>query len=536
MSKWVFPSNNHGQINGIADSGVETFKGTPIKSLAREICQNSLDAHLENGQPTRVCFETFQIPADQIPDIEGLNNAFSKSLDFWSLQSSDKAKKFFKNALKVSAQPLITCLRISDFNTTGLSGSRAEYNTPWCNLTKSTGASDKDGSRGGSFGIGKFAPYACSDFRTVFYSTSVTVEEEAYQGVARLTSFKENGDITQGVGYFGGSKNSPIYKQISLDPSFVRASGESGTDIFILAFNGDKHWKDDLIASVLDGFLYAVYRGDLIVDIEGIEVSKSELPKLMEQYTGQFAENADKYYTVLMADKEKAPTFEADILDMGKVVLRMMIQSDMHKRCAMVRKTGMKIMDRGYISAIIPFAAVLYIEGEKLNNYLRSLENPQHTKWEIDRADNKSMARAVDKAIMTFIKGCLDELKKNDAEESIDPSLGEFLAFDEQEGEQKPEDPKEDISDRIKSIEVKRVTRQASTSHLEQDGDGNHEVDDDNGDITVPGLPGSGSGYTHGGGVGGGEGGGSGDTPGDDSGNNPVEKKKKLLKIFWISM
>ena len=40
---WNFPSNNYGQIFGIADSGVETFKGTPIKSLAREICQNSIE-------------------------------------------------------------------------------------------------------------------------------------------------------------------------------------------------------------------------------------------------------------------------------------------------------------------------------------------------------------------------------------------------------------------------------------------------------------------------------------------------------------
>jgi len=39
IQKWNFPSNNYGQIFGIADSGVETFKGTPIKSLAREICQ-----------------------------------------------------------------------------------------------------------------------------------------------------------------------------------------------------------------------------------------------------------------------------------------------------------------------------------------------------------------------------------------------------------------------------------------------------------------------------------------------------------------
>lgn len=54
IQKWNFPSNNYGQIFGIADSGIETFKGTPIKSLAREICQNSLDAALKNGEPTRI--------------------------------------------------------------------------------------------------------------------------------------------------------------------------------------------------------------------------------------------------------------------------------------------------------------------------------------------------------------------------------------------------------------------------------------------------------------------------------------------------
>lgn len=33
--KWNFPSNNYGQILGIAESGVETFNGTPIKSLGK---------------------------------------------------------------------------------------------------------------------------------------------------------------------------------------------------------------------------------------------------------------------------------------------------------------------------------------------------------------------------------------------------------------------------------------------------------------------------------------------------------------------
>ena len=45
--KWSFISNQDGEIKGINDSGVATFRGTPLKSLAREICQNSLDAFVD---------------------------------------------------------------------------------------------------------------------------------------------------------------------------------------------------------------------------------------------------------------------------------------------------------------------------------------------------------------------------------------------------------------------------------------------------------------------------------------------------------
>ena len=46
--EWNFPKQA-GQIRGYADAGIEFFTGNAIASLAREICQNSLDA-LENGK------------------------------------------------------------------------------------------------------------------------------------------------------------------------------------------------------------------------------------------------------------------------------------------------------------------------------------------------------------------------------------------------------------------------------------------------------------------------------------------------------
>ena len=36
---WNFPSNNFGTVSGIGEAGIETFKGLPYRSLAREICE-----------------------------------------------------------------------------------------------------------------------------------------------------------------------------------------------------------------------------------------------------------------------------------------------------------------------------------------------------------------------------------------------------------------------------------------------------------------------------------------------------------------
>ena len=528
---WNFPSNNHGQFFGIADSGVETFNGTPMKSLAREICQNSIDANLNDNEPTHLQFKTFEISPTSIPQFATLKDSFKRALDFWSIQQSKKAKSFFNTAIEVSEQQTICCLRISDFNTKGLLGSDEEYNSPWCNLTKSQGASDKNGSNGGSFGIGKFAPYACSAFRTVFYSTLDSDGVEAYQGVARLTSFKnQDGEITQGTGFYGDTKNSPVKQQYSLDPNYnIREIGNSGTDLYIIGFTGDDNWKQKMVASVLDGFLYAIYNEKLVVEVEDIIIDKENLPSLLTTHKQYLEENADEYYNTLTADEKLSPLYEAEIDELGKVSLRLMIQPNYHRRVAMVRKTGMKIMDKGNINGLIPFAGVLFIEGTKLNAFLRELENPQHTKWEIDRADNKTQAKRVLGLLTKFIKNCLDKLKNDDIEETLDPSVGEYLAADDPKTDSDQE-KNESINDQIREIQFKVVTRSQKTEAADQTNQGTSEIDDENGDIITNDIPrksghstnGNGGGHnTHGG-------------DGGQTGNTPSEHKKSLISAISI--
>jgi hypothetical protein len=532
--RWSFPSNNKGDINGIGNSGIETFQGTPLKSLAREICQNSLDAALE-GKTVEIEFMPFVLDIGEFPDAESLEKAFRASLDFWSVQSVKKAADFFERAIKMMESGSIPFLRISDFNTTGLKGSKSEYNTPWCNLTKSSGASDKAGTSGGSFGIGKFAPFACSEFRTVFYSTLDIENVTAFQGISRITSFRrDDGDITVGVGYYGADNNQPVYSQLNLDPHFRREKRQTGTDIFIAGFRFySTDWKDSIITSVLDGFLYAVYTGKLVVRVSDVVINKETLPALISEYQTSLTENADKYYTVLTSDD--TVWYKVDFKNHGTVRLGLIIQSDkhqieMHRKVAMIRKTGMKIMDRGNISGIIPFAGVMLIEGEKINDFLRNLENPQHTKWEPERMEPKSQvpfARAYIKELVDYIKDCLEKLKQDSDVDEIDPDVGEYLPDESNMDSSDDTHETESLPDNIRSIEVTIPPRNNAKTSVSTDGD-ETTTDDEQGDI-VEEDPDSGAGYKDGDDSSGGSGGGS--SEGDGRGENPKEHHKSLVGI-----
>lgn len=523
--RWSFPSNNNGDVNGISNSGIETFQGTPLKSLAREICQNSLDASLDES-PVTVDFISFELSKEEIPGAEDLCDAFNRSLAFWEPK---KAQDFFNTALEVMNAEKIPFLRISDFNTTGLCGSDGEYNTPWCNLTKSSGASDKAVTSGGSFGIGKYAPFACSSFRTVFYSTLDKDGKSAYQGISRITSFRnDNNEITSGVGYWGGENNAPVFnRQLALDPAYSRPKGKTGTDVYIAGFRKSIDWKSDIVASILDGFLYAIYTGKLVVHVDDITIDNEHLTDLCDDYKEYLTENANNYYEILTTTQ----SVDIDFKNMGLIRLWIAIRPDrpdMHRKVAMIRKTGMKIMDKGGISGNIPFAGVMLIEGEKINDFLRSLENPQHTKWEPDRCTRgRQYAQNIIRDLISFIKDELEKLKPEDDSDEVDPSVGEYLP-DESDGEGSDGRQEEEvISNTIKSVEVTISRPKASSGTQAANG-----KDAEAGDEREEAESNDGTGSGHNGGRGGGTRSGDGDGRGDGKGPHKEGKKKNLVSIL----
>lgn len=529
--EWVFPLNNGGEIKGLSDTGIETFKGDPLRYLAREICQNSLDAGIE-GKTVRVEFVPFFVKRIEFPGIGSLSDAFELARDFWAMQQIKRPTKFFDQAIFELQKESIPFLRVSDFNTTGLSGSDGEFNTPWLNLTKSSGVSDKAGTAGGSFGIGKYAPYACSAFQTVFYGTIDDEGKEAFQGVSRITSFqlRNSRDITTNVGYWGDEGNKPAKKYTLLDQEFKRKLNEPGTDIFITGFRflDQPEWEKVILGSILDGFLYAIYDKKLSVRINDIEVDNNTLPYILDSDEVFSREKAANYYKVLTSEDTQWST-EENFNNLGKIRLGLIIHPDMHKRVAMVRKTGMKIMDRGNISGIIPFAGVMLIEGDGINEYLRNLENPSHTAWEPRRMEPTSkigQAERYIREIRQFIIDKLNELKMKDPVEEIDADVGKFLPDEYSNDASDKRSDVENISDETKDItKLENSSGRKFGSKSENSGTG--DMLDDEGALEEANV--AGAGHKDGKSRAGGQGAGVGE--GGGKGTNIALEKRSLKAV-----
>lgn len=465
---WNFPESNYSQRLGISEAGIETFRGSLFSSLAKEICQNSLDAIFDSNHPVSIEFSKFEIDTSAIPGFDSLNDALISCLE---CESDTKAKKFFENACKKMRSKKINVLRVSDFNTTGLKGAKEPQNSinPWQSLIKSSGISNKSGTSGGSYGIGKSAPFACSEIRTIFYTTFDTDNTLATQGVSRLISFptKNNSDkFTQGIGYYGEiEKNGPIFEELNLDPNFNRR-GTTGTDLYIIGFLENSKWKEELIFSILENFLIAIYNNNLTVKIDDVIISSSTLYNVINNFKINEKKNYKKsigdYYNVLISTTEfdhNLDSFysEETFKDLGEFELRI-LYDDLNRRVLMSRSNGMKIFDLDRLPSVLKFSAVFILKSEKLNSYFREMETPQHNNWEPDRHSDPN-AKHVLSELKKLIRNKIIELGKNNNEEKMDATgIGNFLPDNLIFLDNKKQNDKIDkISSKTKNIEVQQL-------------------------------------------------------------------------------
>ena len=501
--KWFFPTVE-GKINyGMAAYGSESFKDNPMRSLAREICQNSLDNRLNDKDPVEVVFEIVDINVDDIPGMDRLKEVFDLAYDSAVVQNSEEGQDFFKAAKEEAKKSQFKCLVIRDFKTTGLTGSDKSDGTPFNGLVYNVGASNKSGDAGGSKGLGKMAAFIASSFSTVFYSTYADDGLQAAIGVSRLATFtQEDGKSALGTGYYG-INGDPMPRQLLPASCKERTREETGTDVIIPGFVGDKKWKRTMLFSVIDGFFYAINRGNLVVKIDDIIINKKTLPDLMKTYSKKFPESADLYYRVLIEESEAAKDFKMDVPGYGTFHLKLMIDPVFQRlrKVACIRSTGMKIQKIDGISSTTPFAGILYVDGKELNILMRSSENPEHTKWLASRPKTKEDKELVEKILsdlFTFISDSLNAMRMIESSQATDLSLGMYLSEAEgQEGEKQ-----EVISDKVTAVTLSRVrvADAPAESKEESEEEALVAVDDPNGNFRETTITGGGGGENQGGG------------------------------------
>ena len=121
MIGWRFPILDGGNEQGFNNSGIETFNGSEMyDNLAREICQNSLDAKDDEVEgPVIVRFSTEDIKISTNEAVMGLLNVVDKCEEYWSGREDDKLRYFFDTVKQIKESDTISILRIADYNTKG---------------------------------------------------------------------------------------------------------------------------------------------------------------------------------------------------------------------------------------------------------------------------------------------------------------------------------------------------------------------------------------------------------------------------------
>ena len=448
---WRFPPSAGGPTQGYTNNDIEGFKGEElIDNLAREICQNSLDAHDDDDkEAVRVVFELKQIPTADYDVFSGYSNCLNGCRKFWEAEGDIDAKldAFLTEAETVLAKPAINVLVASDYHTKGLIGNQTpnKQKTPWRALTGAEGISVKsDDNSGGSFGIGKNAPFACSSLSMVFYNTWDKNGDKAFIGVSKLaTLLDENGEATQRVGYYQKNNNAekvwlPIYADDACSFRDVFDRAEQGTDIIVIGFNEVDNWQDDIAKAVIKNFFVAIHEEKLVVEIkDGNTVTRIDNHKLSELIDGYAKNDSQLEITRQLFAAFSNPDVKKAIDVLGEenaVEIYIKSESSFSRTIANFRTTGMMV-GKGYRRIFQHYAAIMIVRGKDLGELLRDCEPPRHNRWDYklikgeankQKRDNAKKALAhLDDQLLQLLKAQY-EIPAGDATDA--PGLNAYLA------------------------------------------------------------------------------------------------------------
>ena len=453
---WDFPLLGTGNQSGNNIAAITMFKGSGIMDgLAREVCQNSLDAKdktLPPDTPVKVKFELVEIEKKEYSMFEGYQKALESSIDYWSTShlSTPKIMEFLGNVKKALDLEKIPVLIMSDYNTVGLNGVNAKQGeiSFWDLLVNVEGLSIKqDENSAGSFGIGKNAPFAYSALNLVFYNTLAQDGGRGFEGVARLvtTQKKYNGTLrpTQPIGKYLFLEDEYTGRPIlptdncPLSQLDIFNRNEIGTDVAIFGFKTNEYedWERNIAIAIIKNFVLAILNSKLEVEIKSPKItyiiSKSNLESLLFK---DFSDESQlKYTRQIFETLTKVEPIKVTIEEKDDLSIYVKYEDAYAQSLSRFRSTGMLINTT--TSDVLPHFSVVIIVNDVgemgLSQTLRESEPPQHTEWKAknitDNATLKNRAARDLRKIGKEIQRILDEFEKADITDKMDAGIGNYL-------------------------------------------------------------------------------------------------------------
>jgi len=453
---WDFPLLGTGNQSGNNIAAITMFKGTGIMDgLAREVCQNSLDAkdkELSAETPVKVKFELVEIRRDDFPMFEGYKEALESSITYWQTSplSTPKIMEFLNNVRTALDQETIPMLVMSDYNTVGLNGVNAKDDEKsfWDLLVNTEGISIKqDDNSAGSFGIGKNAPFAYSALNLVFYNTLAKDGGRAFEGVARLvtTQREYNGSMrkTQPIGKYLYLEDEYTGRPIlpSDDCSLAQIDAfnrtETGTDVAVVGFKKNDYddWEDKTAVAIIKNFILSIINGKLEVTIKSpgalYEIRKDTIEDLLyKTFTNdpQLKYTKQIFETITKTTPRKVKISEKDDLS-----IYVRYDDGYSQSLSRFRSTGMLINTT--TNDVLPHFSVVIVVNDvgelDLSKTLREAEPPQHTEWKAKNiTDNRELHNKAARFIRNIakeIQKALDEFEKADITDKMDGGVGSYL-------------------------------------------------------------------------------------------------------------
>lgn len=451
MAVIEFLRNEARKVEGLAYAGFETFRGSPFISCARETGQNSRDARA-GEDAVKVSYDLLELPREEVPFADDLEASVKACLNS---TNDEETLRHLERALDQISSDTIRMLRISDENTTGLTGPVEDPESVFTALVKGDGVTNKaDVDSAGSFGIGKNAAFAVTDLQTVIYSTCWQDDDGerqfAAQGRLRLISHERDGNGWSAEGYWGLPDFHPVTDSGRVPNWMTR--DRIGTSIFAIGFRQQEEWAARMALSLATNFFLAIERGEIEFNVAGgfILNSSTIASHLESELLAATAAGIDQ-----KGDLERAHTLlecilsdrsiraEIEVSGLGAFYLHLLVGEGLPREVHILRN-GIYITSnfakfdepmkrfpgtREFVAVLEPVPGD---RGRRASELLKKTENPAHDAFEPERivdAEDQAVARVQIKELIRKVRDCIrSEAKIEDVDRDRLDELNELFA------------------------------------------------------------------------------------------------------------